>query len=182
MLIQPGMSAPVFRTEDLFGSPIDLAAYRGQPLLLTFLRNAACALCNLRIHLLITRYPALTEHDLAIIAVFESPRERMLAHVAQQDVPFPLIADPQARLYTLYGVETSEAKVAQTMAMPETEVAVQAAAALGFALTPEPESNFNRMPADFLIGPDGVVLRAHYANFITDHLPFETIQQALTTA
>ena len=182
MLIQAGMSAPTFRTDDLFGNPLDLAGYRGQPLLLTFLRNAACALCNLRIQRLITHYPVLTQQGLAIIAVFESPRERMLEYVAQQDAPFPLVADPQAELYTLYGVETSEAKVAQTMAMPETDVAVQTAAALGFALTPEPGSNFNRMPADFLIGPDGVVLRAHYANFITDHLPFEAIQQALATA
>lgn len=182
MLIQPGMSAPPFRTEDLFGDQLDLADYRGRTLLLTFLRNAACALCNLRIHQLITHYPALTQQGLAIVAVFESSRERMLEYVAKQDAPFPLVADPQARLYTLYGVETSEAKLAQTMAMPETDAAVQAAAALGFALTPEPGSNFNRMPADFLIGPDGVVVRAHYASVITDHLPLAVIEQALVAA
>lgn len=180
MLIQPGTLAPNFRSADLFGNPLDLADYRGRPLLLTFLRNAACALCNLRVHELIARYPALAQHGLALIAVFESPRERMLEHVAQQDAPFPLVADPEAHLYDLYQVESSEAKLAQTMAMPETQAAVAAAAARGFALTPEPGSNFNRMPADFLIGPDGVVLRAHYASFITDHLPLEAIEQILT--
>jgi peroxiredoxin len=182
MLIQPGMPAPTFRSTDLFGSPLDLADYRGRPLLLTFLRNAACALCNLRVHELITHYPALTQQGLALIAVFESPGERMLEHVAKQDAPFPLVADPAAHLYDLYSVESSEAKLAQTVAMPETQTAVAAAAALGFALTPEPGSNFSRMPADFLIGPDGVVLRAHYASFITDHLPLGAIKQALTAA
>jgi peroxiredoxin len=182
MLIQPGMLAPTFRSTDLFGDPLDLADYRGQPLLLTFLRNAACALCNLRVHELITHYPALAQQGLAVIAVFESPRAAMLEYVGRQDAPFPLLADPQAELYDRYGVETSEAKLAHTMAMPETQTAVAAAAALGFALIQEPGSNFNRMPADFLIGPDGVVLRAHYASFITDHLTLAAIEQALVAA
>jgi peroxiredoxin len=180
--VQPGDPAPAFHTEDLFGNPIDLADYADAYVLLSFFRNAACALCNLRVHRLIERYDEFARNGLAVLTVFESPRERMLEYVAKQDAPFPLIADPRARLYDLYGVETSEAKLAQTMAMPETQAAVQAAAQLGFALTPEPGSNFNRMPADFLIGPGGVVLHAHYANVITDHMPFEVIEQHLAQA
>jgi peroxiredoxin Q/BCP len=180
--IHPGMPAPPFRANDLFGNPIDLADYTGKTVLVSFFRNAACALCNLRVHHLIARYDEFARKGMAVIAVFESPSERMLEYVAQQDAPFPLVADPQARLYDLYGVEASEEKLAQTMAMPETQMAVQAAAAQGFALTQEPGSNFTRMPADFLIDPDGVVLRAHYANYITDHLPFDVIEQQLAEA
>jgi peroxiredoxin len=157
MRIQEGTSAPMFQANDIFGDLIDLSGYAGRIVLLSFFRNAACAICNLRVHELIKRYPAYQRAGLTVVAVFESPRERMLEHVAKQDAPFPLIADPQAHLYDLYGVEISESKVAATMAMPETEETVKNAAAYGFPLIQEPNSNFNRMPADFLIGSDGCI-------------------------
>jgi thioredoxin-dependent peroxiredoxin len=176
MQIQAGMSAPIFHVEDLFGDPINLNDYMGKRLLLSFFRNAACAICNLRVHELIKRYPAYRRGGLEIVAVFESPRASMLEYVGKQDAPFPLIADPLAQLYALYGVETSEDKVAKTMSMPETQATIQAAAARGFVLTHEAGSNFNRMPAEFLIGPDLIVQHAHYAEYVMDHLPFEAIE------
>jgi peroxiredoxin len=184
MQIQAGTPAPLFQASDLAGHTIDLAAYAGQPVLLAFFRNAACALCNLRVRNLIKAYPDLQRRGLAIVAVFESPRERMLEYVGRQDAPFPLIADPQARLYGLYGVESSAARIEQSMAMPETHATVEEAAAHGFALTPEEDSNFNRLPAEFLIGPDGIVQVAHYAAHVTDHLDLEEIagQLALSAA
>jgi hypothetical protein len=35
------------------------------------------------------------------------------------------------------------------------------------------------MPADFLIEPGLRVRRAHYADYVMDHLPFEEIERAL---
>ena len=179
MHIQVGSPAPAFQAEDIFGARIRLDDYAGTTVLLSFFRNAACAICNLRVHQLIERYAAYRRGGLAVLAVFELPRDRMLEHVGKQDAPFPLIADPRAELYALYGVEISEDKVAQTMAMPETQAIVSAAAAQGFALVKEEGSNFNRMPADFLIGPDRIVRQAHYAGYVMDHLPFTTIEQYL---
>jgi hypothetical protein len=65
------------------------------------------------------------------------------------------------------------------MSMPEMQATIGAAAAQGFVLTPEAGSNFNRMPADFLIGPDLIVQHAHYAEYVMDHLSFETIEHFL---
>src|SRR5215212_3426158 len=179
MYIQSGTPAPVFHAVDLFGNSVDLDAYRGTPLLLSFFRNAACALCNLRVHQLIERYADLQRAGLAIVAIFESPAESMRQYVGKQDAPFPIIADPQAQLYTLYGVESSEAKIAATMGMSATQQVIGAAAAQGFQLTEEAGSNFLRMPADFFIGADGVVLEAHYADYVWDHLPFARIEELL---
>jgi peroxiredoxin len=179
MQIQAGTSAPLFQVEDIFGNPISLSNYAGKRLLLSFFRNAACAICNLRIHQLVLRYPAYQLAGLEIVAIFESPRENMLEYVGKQDAPFPLLADPQGLLYARYGVEVSEDKVAKTMSMPETQETISAAAAQGFVLTPEASSNFNRMPADFLIGPDLIIQRAHYAEYVMDHLPFDAIEQFL---
>jgi peroxiredoxin Q/BCP len=181
MPIVPGVTAPLFRTEDITGNPVALTDFAGQTVLLSFFRNAACAICNLRVHQLITRYPDYQRRGLVILAVFESPRERLLESVAEQAAPFPIIADPQAELYALYGVETSEEKVAQTMQRPDLQATIREAAEHGFQLTREEGSNFNRMPADFLIGPDLIVRKAHYADYVMDHLPFADIEEALGT-
>jgi peroxiredoxin Q/BCP len=179
MSIQAGSPAPTFHTEDIYGTTIDLQDYVDRMVLLSFFRNGACAICNLRIHQLITRNPDFQRRGLTILAVFESPRERVLESVAEQGAPFTLIADPGAVLYDLYGVETSEEKVAQTMQRSDLQETIQEAAAHGFQLMPEEGSNFNRMPADFLIGPDLIVRQAHYADYVMDHLPFADIEKAL---
>lgn len=179
MHIQAGMTAPAFHAVDLFDAPVDLASYRGTPVLLSFFRNAACALCNLRVHQLIERYAGLHSAGLAIIAIFESPAEALRQYVGRQDAPFPIVADPEARLYKLYGLESSEEKVAATMAMAGTQEVIAMAAAHGFQLTQEPGSNFLRMPADFFIGADGVVLDAQYAQFVWNHMPFARIEELL---
>jgi thioredoxin-dependent peroxiredoxin len=179
MFIQPGTPAPDFQVQDNFGNQIKLQDYAGKWLLLSFLRNGACAMCNLRVHQLIQKFPALQAQNLEIITVFESPSSSISQFVGKQDAPFPIVADPTAKLYALYGVESSEEKVNATMAKPETPNMIEAAAANGFALTPEEGSNFYRMPADFLIAPDSSIKIAHYAEFVYDHLDLEKLEQAI---
>jgi peroxiredoxin len=173
--LQQGMKAPAFRTADLYGNSVSLENYRGRKVLLAFLRFSACALCNLRVHHFIGRYPEWQRHKLDVIAVFESPEVNMRTYVGTQDAPFPLIADPKAQLYDLYAVETSEEKVRMTMADANTKSFASEAAAAGFPLTPEEGSNFNRVPAEFLIDERGIIRLAHYSRILTDHLPLEAI-------
>lgn len=182
MHVQTGMVAPAFETEYLFGNSVSLSRYIGKTLLLSFFRNAACAICNLRVHQLIQRYPAYQRDGLEILAVFESPPESILQYVGKQVAPFPIIADPTARLYDLYDVEVSQFKVEETISRPASQEVIAEAAKAGFPLTKEEGSNFYRIPADFLIGPTGAVEVAHYARYVTDHLPFEVIEQHLRSA
>jgi peroxiredoxin Q/BCP len=177
-----GMMAPEFTTEDIFGTPIDLKAYAGKGVLLSFFRNGACALCNLQVHRLIQKYPEYHAQGLDIIAVFESPRESVLQHVGKQDAPFPIIADPEAKLYDLYGLESSEEKVLAPVEGAEKEhreSLVREASALGYALQPEEGSNFFRLPADFLIGPDQRLAAALYVDIVGHHISFDEIDQFL---
>lgn len=176
-MLQPGDYAPLFQSVDQNGNMISLEAYRGRKLLLAFFRNAACALCNLRVHQFIQRYPQWQQHHLDVICVFESPDAALQQHVGQQNAPFPLIADPNAELYALYGVETSVAKTQATLAQPNVHQFTDEAEAAGFKLTPEEGSNFNRIPAEFVLDEDGILRIAHYSRLITDHLPYETIER-----
>jgi thioredoxin-dependent peroxiredoxin len=179
MRIQPGTPAPEFQVQDNFGNLIKLQDYAGKWLLLSFLRNGACAMCNLRVHQLIQKYPALQAQNLEIITVFESPSSSISQYIGKQDAPFPIIPDMTAKLYALYGVEISEEKVNATMAKPEMPAMIEAASASGFALTPEEGSNFYRMPADFLIAPDSSIQIAHYAEYVYDHLDLEILETAI---
>ncbi len=179
MQLQTGKPAPSVETRDVFDQTITIGGTSQHWTLISFLRNGACAMCNLRIHMMIAQYPALKNLGLEMIAIFESPVSSIRANVTKQNVPFALLSDPEAKLYELYGVETSQEKVALTMQMPETQVAIQQAANLGYALIPEEGSNFYRIPADFLIDPNGNLRIAHYANHLTDHLSFEQIRQTI---
>jgi peroxiredoxin len=177
--LRAGDPAPRFEVADAWGARVALDDYAGRPLLISFFRNAACAVCNLRLHWLIDRMPSCRAADLAVVAVFESPPARVREEMAAHLPPFPVVADPDGRLYDRFGVEVSAAKVERTMADPRTAAVVGAAMAAGFPLRPDPASNFHRIPADILIGPDGIVRRAHYGDLVTDHLPFEEIDRVL---
>ena len=174
-----GMTAPTFQSVDLFDQPINLQDYRGHWLLLSFYRNAACALCNLRVHELISKYPEYKQKGLEMLALFESPKANLLQYVGKQDAPFSIVGDPEAKFYDLYGIETSEDKVNATMAAPEGQQRVQEATKAGFALTKEPGSNFYRIPADFLIDPDGIIREAFYSELVGQHLDLATVDAHL---
>lgn len=62
-----------------------------------------------------------------------------------------------------------------TMADANTKRFAEEAISAGFALTPEEGSNFNRIPAEFLIDESGIVRLAHYSRILTDHLPLAAI-------
>jgi peroxiredoxin Q/BCP len=179
MKLTMGMIAPDFATEDVFGNPISRGAYAGKGLLLSFFRNGACAICNLQVHHLIKKYPDYQRHGLEIVAVFESPRASVVQHVSKQNAPFPIIADPEAKLYDLYGVESSQEKVLAPVDLDWRNQLIQEAEAIGYKLTKEEGSNFFRLPADFLIGPDQHISAIHYSEAVGTHLSFEEIEQFL---
>ena len=178
MRLISGAEAPSFVTEDATGKRVALADYRGRRVLLSFFRNARCALCNLRVHHLIQRFDQFQSAGLVVLAVFESPAESLVQHVARQEVPFPLVADPTARLYELYGVESSPEKVAAVVQQEPgwLKPLIAEAQSIGYDLVPEPGSNFARLPADFLIGPDGRIVTAFYSEAPGQHLPWESLE------
>lgn len=179
MRLSAGMIAPPFETEDIFGNPISLEAYQGKGLMLSFFRNSLCAMCNLRVHHLIQKQPQYQYAGLEMVVVFESPKASVVQNVAKQNVPFPIIADPDATLYDLYSVESSQEKVMAPVDMDWRSGLIQEAEAIGYPLTREEGSNFFRLPAEFLIGPDGRIHSAFYTDVIGTHMAFDEIDQFL---
>jgi thioredoxin-dependent peroxiredoxin len=169
--LQEGDQAPGFSARDLNGSDVALTDYRGRKLLLAFFRYGACPLCNLRMTFLVDAYPRWETNGLDVVAVFESPAERLLETVASQPIPFPVIPDPERALYRLYGVVPSLwGYVVGAFRIR----AFRDAFKRGFR-PGKGEGAITQLPAEFLIGPDLTIERAYYGKDIGDHLPLEEI-------
>ncbi|TGK33289.1 redoxin [Leptospira gomenensis] len=174
MGLKVGDAAKDFSVRDYLGNSIRLEDLRGKNTLLAFFRNAECALCNLRMHQLINAYPDLQSRGLKILAVFESGADRIRASVGSKSVPFPLIPDPENDLYRLYGVGFSWIGVVKTILTAKKEI--QEAADLGFEMKKAPGMKMDRMPAEFLIGPDLRLKLVKFSKKVTDHIPLNDLK------
>ncbi|MCK5828412.1 AhpC/TSA family protein [Candidatus Bipolaricaulota bacterium] len=163
--------APAFAMPSLDGREVSLSDYRGRKLLLAFFRYGACPLCNLRMTFLIDAYPRWQAKGLDVVAVFESPAERLLETVASQPIPFSVIPDPTRSLYRKYGVTASWLGYLIGAFRVRT---FHDAFKRGFR-PGKGEGAITQLPAEFLIGLDLTIERAYYGKDIGDHLPLEEI-------
>jgi thioredoxin-dependent peroxiredoxin len=135
-------------------------------------------MCDLRLHDFAREYPRLREMGLEVIAIFHSSPGRLQSHFSHRPLPFPIIADPSRRLYRSYGVEISWIRLLSSALKPSFYWDWLRSMRHGFF--GGVDWQLASMPADFLIGQDGTVLRAHYGRDIGDHMPVEEIEQALS--
>jgi peroxiredoxin len=168
-----GAPAPDFAVTDLDGKPLALADLAGKRVLLSFYRYAACVFCNLRTHDVIERAPAWQAKGLAIVAFFQSPPASMKKYVGKQQPPFPLVPDPERKVYARYGVEASGWGMIRGLTRFGD---IGRGKELGL-LHNDPEGETSLLPAEFLIDAEGRIAEAFYAQDIGDHLPFERIDR-----
>lgn len=171
--LREGEKAPLFTTTDWKGRDVDLTQTDSQATLLCFFRYASCPLCNLRVQDLIRHHDELREKRIKLLAVFQSPSAKIARYVGRQEPPFPLIPDPYLTFYRLYGVETSWLGFFRAWTFGIADVG---RAVLGNRFLPGTvENEINRIPADFLIGPDGRLVIAYYGKDIGDHVPLDLV-------
>ena len=172
----PGNPAPAFDAVDAFGRPVRPADFRGQGVLLSFYRYASCPLCNLRVRALAKLAPGWRDRGLDLVGVFPSPVESLREYLAPGELPFPVVPDPGEVLYKRYGVTASWRGTVRGALRPELWTAW---ARGGFRLGKR-EGAVSRLPADFLVGPDGAVAVAYRGRDIGDHLPVAEVEAWLT--
>ncbi len=174
MLQRVGGTAPDFSVRAADGSDFQLAKLRGSPVLLTFYRYASCPLCNVRIHELLGRWKEYAKRGLRGVAVFQSQASNVNMFMARHDAPFVLVPDAEETFYALYGLGTSLA----ALLAPSNLGRLVAAHKMGFKQG-KTEGTLTRLPADFLIDKDGILRTVHYGRALSDHLPFEMIDDFL---
>lgn len=178
MRLKPGDKAVPFSTETIEGKKIALQSFAGKPLLLMFYRYASCPMCNLRLRDFAQHYPRLHKRGLEVVAFFHSPGSSIRRNAGKQNYPFPFVPDPQFKIYKDYGVETSWPRFFLSMLLPGFYVDWIRSMRYGF--WGGVDWQMGKMPADFLIGPDGYILQTHYGREIGDHLAVKDVEEALT--
>jgi len=168
MRLESGQPAVPFTAQSIDGAGVSLRRFAGKPVLLTFLRFASCPMCNLHLHDLARDYAGLNARGLAVVAFFHSSASAIRAHAGGRNYPFPLVADPEFRVYRMYGVETSWLRFLLSMASPRFYVSF--VRSLLHRFWGGIAWQMAKMPADFLVGPDGRLVVAHYGRDIGDHL------------
>lgn len=176
MRLEAGQQAPGFSVIDLEERAVSLEGLLGRPVLLSFFRYGSCPLCNLRIAFLIGAYPRLHEMGLEIVAVFESPADTLRQTVGKQPTPFSVVPDPDRTLYKRYGVTASLLGYVRGGFRIS---AFREARKKGFRFG-KIDGAATQLPAEFLIGEDGVIELAYYGADIGDHLPIDEIADWLS--
>ena len=134
-------------------------------------RFAGCPICNQHLRSIVTRHDEIRSHGIREVVVFHSTAAELAKHEAE--LPFPLIADPERKLYRRLGVERRPSSLLSTRAL-RAAIAGQAAAfgnrsTKRGALGPiKPTGGRLGLPADFLIAPDGRVAALKYGQHAYD--------------
>lgn len=172
MRLTNGTTAKDFSIKDINGNTINLKDYKGKKVLLWFYRYASCPVCNLRAMELLEYKNIFDDNNLHMIGFFQSPRSSMLKYIGKNDLPFPIIPDPDWNVYKLYGVESSLTGFLKGMVLriPRIIKAIKNGFNIG-----ETDGDMKTVPADFLINEEGIIEKAYYGNDIGDHMEIDEI-------
>ncbi len=177
MQLTTAQPAPLFATHDVHGHDVDLSKLKGQKTYLAFERNAGCPVCNLHTHQLLAHAETLQRHGVVVVMIYESTVEKMKEYLGDTIYPFHFVADPQNKLYHLYGVERSMMKVMRGLFH-----GLMSKVREGTRLFRKPmkqDGHMDRVPAEFVIDDKGKISVAHYGRFVGDHLPVADLLKAL---
>lgn len=173
MRLKAGQAAPDFSVTDINDgvTAICLKNFVGHKLLLSFHRYAACPLCNLHIHELSKNYPFFAEHNLRVLALFQSTAERTRDQYGSRKVPFHIAVDPEAVAYNAYGIEYSTAGMLASFIHPRAAYAFFSGNMPG-----KIDADVRILPADFLIDEKQTIQKVYYSSNITQHLSLSEIR------
>lgn len=139
---------------------------------LQFRRFAACPICNVHLRRVLPRHDEIEAAGVREVVVFHSDASAMLPH--QGDLPFTTIADPERTLYDEFGVMSSPAAFLNPAAWtaPFKPEAWRTAAREWRDPGSRPfhirGNSMAGLPAEFLIGSDGMVRAAKYGRHAND--------------
>ncbi|MCF2526351.1 peroxiredoxin-like family protein [Yinghuangia soli] len=152
---------------------------------LQFRRFAGCPVCNLHLQSIVRRHDEITAAGIAEVVVFHSPAEELRGHIAH--LPFPVIGDPDRRLYREFGVEATP----KSLLRPQAWIPIVRSVIRGIPLVlrgkerlpaRQPHGGRTGLPADFLIAPDGRITAAKLGTHVYDQWSVDELLSAAAAA
>ena len=166
--LKPGDKAPVFNHLNYDGNLISLSQFTGKKVWLAFYRYSSCPLCLDHFAEVLERHAELRSSNGEFIAVFESKSIDLRKNPCRKmNVFYPMLADSEKKIYSAYGVEENFFKALHPSVLFKLGIAM----AHGFPQG-KIDGAIGRVPAHFLIRPDGIIDTAHYGSHIADNIPW----------
>ncbi len=177
MRLLPQQQAPDFTTQDIHANRVALSDYKDKQLMLCFFRYAGCPFCSVAMLKLIRVYPELNSLGLHMLFFFQSPTPSVIQYVEKFNPPVPIIADPDKKIYSLYGIESS------FLGWPNSLIEVPhvlGGMLLHKVVQGKIDGDPNLLPADFLIGPPNFTIHsAYYSSNFMERMPVSEIKNFL---
>jgi thioredoxin-dependent peroxiredoxin len=177
MKLQTAQNAPDFTTTDINGNTVQLSAFKGKKVFITFYRNVGCPVCNLRFHELQSLENIFKAKGTIVLAVYESSADNLKQYVDKEDYYTVMIANPGFDLYEKYAIERSTIKLLSSMFKGVIGKAEQGKKL--FKQKFDQDGHANLMGGEFLIDEKGKIVTTYYNKFIGDHLPIKDIKAFL---
>ena len=138
---------------------------------LQFRRFAGCPVCDLHLNSFVRRRAEIERAGIREILFFHSSAADLRVHA--RDLPFPVVADPDKSLYARFGVEAGRRALTDPRVWPYILRGVLRSLVrviAGRQAMPPivPEGGSFGLPADFLIGADGILLACKYGEHAYD--------------
>jgi peroxiredoxin len=162
--VKAGEWFPPIHTKTIQGRSLSVPNAAAPFLHLQFLRFAGSSVCNLRLRSFARRDLEIRSAGITEVVIFHSSKEELLPY--QGSIPFPVVADPEKRLYEQYGVGSSVWALLYPRAwatIPQASVSKNRPE--GDAM---PKGRVWGLPAEFLIAESGMVKAAHYGKHVDD--------------
>ncbi|MBI1769777.1 MAG: redoxin domain-containing protein [Bacteroidetes bacterium] len=176
LIVELNVAAPAFSLIDIFNRTIDLKNYRGKKVFIGFFRHAGCPFCNLRVHTLMKIHEKLLAKNMEMIFFFESKKDLMLQSIFHKEVsPVPLIADPEKKWYSIYGIDNSLMKSSMSHLTSFIQTAISAKRKKLPIHSMASGESFSTIPAEFLLDENLIIRKIHYAKNLNDRMAIETI-------
>lgn len=157
------------------GTMVDSTVLTDNIVMISFFRFATCPLCNMRIHQLIKHYDDFGK-DFEILAIFESPLEHLKKYTAPHQAPFPILADEHGKYYQQYRITKSYFGVIKGMF---TRWSTLWTGMRKFTIPFPIKGSLWRMPADFIVDKNGMIIRSYYGTDEGDHMPIKDIVRCI---
>jgi len=103
-VLSVGAIAPEFEADATDGRRLSLAQFRGKAVVLYFFPKVFTPICTRETVRFRDNYPELVALGAEVIGVSSDPFEAQCEFGRSQNVPFPLLADPDRRICSAYGV------------------------------------------------------------------------------
>ena len=163
-----GELMPDFTYETPFAQGLTLSetAAKAKKTALIFMRYYGCTLCQYDIHQLYMHYNELIAGGGQILVVLQSDPKKLADDLKTPEaLPFPIICDPEQKLYKDFSIEpaASKAKMADVKVMAK----IAKATAAGFKHG-DYEGDELQLPAAFILDGERKLTYVHYAKTVGD--------------